>query len=43
MGHARDQSPPVARDHPTVLDGGLSTALEGLGADLGSSLWTAGC
>jgi homocysteine S-methyltransferase len=25
----------------TVLDGGLSTALEELGADLGSSLWTA--
>ena len=28
-------------DPVTVLDGGLSTALEGLGADLGSSLWTA--
>ncbi len=32
---------PVAPDRPTVLDGGLSTALEGLGADLGSELWTA--
>lgn len=28
-------------DQVTVLDGGLSTALEALGADLGSSLWTA--
>ena len=28
-------------DPVTVLDGGLSTALEGLGADLGSALWTA--
>ncbi|KRF03281.1 homocysteine methyltransferase [Nocardioides sp. Soil777] len=28
-------------DSVTVLDGGLSTALEELGADLGSSLWTA--
>ncbi|KRF37260.1 homocysteine S-methyltransferase [Nocardioides sp. Soil805] len=32
---------PVARDHLTVLDGGLSTALEALGADLTSALWTA--
>lgn len=28
-------------DPVTVLDGGLSTALEDLGADLGSALWTA--
>lgn len=28
-------------DRVTVLDGGLSTALEELGADLGSALWTA--
>lgn len=28
-------------DRVTVLDGGLSTALEALGADLGSALWTA--
>ena len=28
-------------DPVTVLDGGLSTALEELGADLSSSLWTA--
>ncbi|WP_457208123.1 homocysteine S-methyltransferase [Nocardioides sp. P5_C9_2] len=32
---------PVATDRPVVLDGGLSTALEALGADLGSALWTA--
>src|SRR5688572_28135175 len=29
------------RDQLTVLDGGLSTALESLGADLSSELWTA--
>ena len=28
-------------DHVTVLDGGLSTALEARGADLGGPLWTA--
>ena len=28
-------------DQVTILDGGLSTALEALGADLGSALWTA--
>ena len=37
-----DASPlSVDPDRVTVLDGGLSTALEGLGADLGSALWTA--
>ena len=37
-----DLSPaPVDPDRITVLDGGLSTALEGLGADLSSALWTA--
>jgi homocysteine S-methyltransferase len=37
-----DLSPaPVDPDRVTVLDGGLSTALEGLGADLSSALWTA--
>jgi S-methylmethionine-dependent homocysteine/selenocysteine methylase len=37
-----DLSPaPFDPDRVTVLDGGLSTALEGLGADLSSDLWTA--
>lgn len=37
-----DVSPtPVVTGPITVLDGGLSTALESLGADLGSALWTA--
>ena len=34
-------SAPAVTGPITVLDGGLSTALEALGADLGSDLWTA--
>lgn len=34
-------STPAVTGPITVLDGGLSTALEELGADLGSALWTA--
>jgi homocysteine S-methyltransferase len=41
MTTASPDLPSAEPERVTVLDGGLSTALEELGADLGSSLWTA--